>query len=280
MPELPEAETVARTLSPKIIGCKIEDFELLRKQTAHPLSLPFEKLKNLAIEKVGRRGKLVILSLSGQSPKGSLPEFLIFHLRMTGRLLTGAYDQPPNKHTRCLFTLVDPHGIKSRLFFDDMRTFGQVLAASRVELDKWDFWKTLGPEPFEITVPDFINRLGTTKSIKTALLDQRIIAGIGNIYADESLFHAGIHPERLAKNLADVEKKTLLASIKYILKRAIGMGGSSIKDYVDANGNSGSFQKSFAVYGRENQKCVKCGESLKKIRLGGRSTVFCPKCQS
>ena len=281
MPELPEAETVARTIYPHIRGCFIKDAHLFREKTLHALSLPLADLRGLSIKGTRRRGKLILIDLEAgdAANKPALPEFLVFHLRMTGRLVARDAQVEPTKHTRCLFELTRPDGSPARLFFDDARAFGQIFAASGALLASWDFWKNLGPEPLEMAPDDLAPRLATGRPIKTALLDQQVLAGIGNIYADESLYKAGIHPLRPASSLTAEESRRLLKSIQAILTLSISQCGSSIRDYVDANGNAGAFQNSFAVYGRGGKKCKKCGSQLEKIRLGGRATVFCPQCQ-
>lgn len=281
MPELPEVETVARTLAPHVTGSVITGALLMRPSTLHPLSLPPEKLCGHIIGSVGRRGKLLLLHLE---KKGSfaLPEsnvILAVHLRMTGRLSVLPADALPEKHTRCIFQL-SHGGTERKLFFDDIRAFGQIFAAVPENMARWDFWRTLGPEPLEVEKLDFCRRLrkrGT--SLKAALLDQKLVAGIGNIYADELLFMAGISPLRRASALDVEECGRVWRAMRAILRKAIAQCGSSIRDYRDANGHAGAFQNSFAVYGRGQKACVRCGNSLEKIRLAGRSTVYCPVCQ-
>lgn len=280
MPELPEVETVARTLLPHIRDHIITGTTLLRPTTVHSLSLPLERLVGSCITGTRRRGKLLILDIQPQSnASGKLPTMLVAHLRMTGRLLTKPATELANKHTRCIFDLVGPDKAKSRLFFDDTRAFGQILAARPEILNEWSFWRNLGPEPLEMTVAELAERLKGQRPLKTALMDQKVIAGIGNIYADESLFAAGIHPSREAGSLTPVEQEALLLSIQAILRLSISQCGSSIRDYRDANGNAGAFQNSFSVYGRGGELCKKCGTVLDKIKIGGRATVFCRKCQ-
>lgn len=236
--------------------------------------MPLTSLRDSHIVSVGRRGKLILVNL-----REGEPEHLIFHLRMTGRLFTSGRDKPPNSHTRCVFGLREPDGLEKNLFFDDMRTFGKIMVANKKVLRSWKFWSELGPEPLEIDSAEFSHRLKGVRPIKNALLDQRVIAGIGNIYADEALFRAGVHPLTSAGELAFEAKARLLEALKNVLSESISQCGSSIRDYLDADGNPGAFQNSFAVYGRGNMPCKKCGTILQKLRLGGRSTVFCPNCQ-
>lgn len=277
MPELPEVETIATTLYPHVYGSVVSGVRLLRPSSLHPLSLPLEKLIGAKVADVGRRGKLLIFRLT--SPIADAPQLLVAHLRMTGRLLTKSADAAPEKHTRCIFGLATANGESSQLFFDDIRAFGQLLAATQDVLERWPFWRDLGPEPLEIGAAEFGLRLQGSRPLKTALMDQKVVAGIGNIYADESLFQAGLLPTRAAGSLSANESATLLAAIQAILRKSIAQCGSSIRDYRDADGNMGSFQKGFQVYGRGGENCKKCGAMLQKVRLGGRSTVFCPNCQ-
>lgn len=284
MPELPEVETVARTLRPQVRECLIEKAEVLRPGSLHPLSLPPASLAGRRIADVGRRGKLLLVHLAppegGPTPEETVPDLLAVHLRMTGRLMAYAPGTPPGPHTRCIFDLRAPGGGRRRLFFDDTRAFGLVLAATPEILQAWDFWRELGPEPLEIGEREFAALLrGRGAALKAVLLDQKVIAGIGNIYADESLFQAGLDPRRKASSLSPAQSRCLLAALKDVLRRSIAQCGSSIRDYRDANGDVGAFQNSFAVYGRGGAACVRCGRPLQKIRVGGRATVCCPHCQ-
>lgn len=281
MPELPEAETVARTIYPHICNCVFTDSQLLRSATLHPLSLPLSALNNLVIRGTRRRGKLIIFDLGSANNQSDAmsPSILLFHLRMTGRLMARNGAEDPIKHTRCYFNLRKPDGDAVRLFFNDTRAFGQIFAATPHLLDSWDFWRNLGPEPLEIDTDTFAQRLNSNRAIKIALMDQSVVAGIGNIYADESLFKSGINPLRPAKSLSMEEVDTLLHSMQDVLRLSISQCGSSIRDYVDADGNAGSFQNSFTVYGRGGKNCYNCGQPLEKMKVGGRATVFCKECQ-
>lgn len=278
MPELPEVETVARTLLPHIRDQMITQSILLRSSALHPLSLPLSSLHGRTIIDTARRGKLLILNLD-PLPNSNAPTALMAHLRMTGRLLATPADESPHPHTRCILDLHGKEG-DSRLFFDDMRTFGKLIAVNPTVLNKWDFWRTLGPEPLEMTEADLEARLVTSRPVKSALLDQKVIAGIGNIYADESLFMAGISPLRPANSLTGSEVASLLSAIQSVLKLSISQCGSSIRDYRDADGNAGAFQNSFQAYGQGGKPCKRCGGPLTKIRLGNRATVYCPSCQN
>ena len=285
MPELPEVETVARTLRPHVQGCVITRASLLRDSSLHPLSLRPEDLQGCTITDVGRRGKLLLLELDAAqaaSPhvRGATGLRLAVHLRMTGRLMTHPVNTAPGPHTRCVFELRDAKGEARSLFFDDVRAFGLLLAATPQTMQRWDFWRELGPEPLELTDAGFSARLdGKNSAIKAVLLDQKVIAGVGNIYADECLFAAGIDPRRKAASLTAAQRSRLLTTLKEVLLLSISQCGSSIRDYRDANGNVGAFQNSFAVYGRSGQACRACGRALEKIKVAGRATVYCPHCQ-
>ena len=282
MPELPEVETVVRTLAPHITGSRITGAEVFRASAAHPLSLPLDSLAGLGVTGVRRRGKLILLDVApatGPGASGVRPSVVAVHLRMTGRLLPRPAGTAPGPYTRWLLDLEKPDGTPQRLFFDDTRAFGTVFAATPQLLEQWEFWRDLGPEPLELTPAGFDRQLRGRRAIKAALLDQRVLAGIGNIYADEALHRAGIDPRRPVADLAPAERRGLLAALKDVLALAIEQCGSSIRDYRDADGNAGAFQNSFAVYGRAGEPCRACGRPLSGCRVAGRATVFCPRCQ-
>ena len=286
MPELPEVETVVRTLRPQVLNARILGVELLRPSIVLPESLPLESLCGCRISAVDRRGKLILLRMlaeSGRDGGPERPDLLVVHLRMTGRLMPHPAGTPPHAHTRCLFHLEGPQG-SSVLFFDDVRAFGVLFAATDALLAAWPFWQELGPEPLAVPpdalarqlAPRFAGRRGAVKSL---LLDQGVLAGIGNIYADEALFRAGIDPRRAANTLDAPALLRLCRALQEVLRLSIAQCGSSIRDYRDANGNVGAFQNSFAVYGRGEEPCHTCGRPLEKARIAGRATVFCPHCQ-
>lgn len=288
MPELPEVETVVRTLRPHVTGTRITGSEVCRASAVHELSLPLSTLAGLGISAVRRRGKLILLDLSpwpeaapGSAPESAqpLPTVLAVHLRMTGRLLPRPASSRPGPYTRWLLDLEKPDGRHQRLFFDDTRAFGTVFAATPELLQQWAFWRELGPEPLDLKPGVFGSRLTGRRAIKAALLDQKVVAGIGNIYADEALHLARIDPRRPAGSLAPAERGKLLKALKEVLRLAIEQCGSSIRDYRDADGNAGAFQNSFAVYGRAGEPCRSCGRRLSGTRVAGRATVFCPHCQ-
>jgi formamidopyrimidine-DNA glycosylase len=283
MPELPEAETIARTLSPMVAGRRITQVEVLLPRVVHPLSLPLAALCGRRIAKTGRRGKLVLLMLEAEkdmehtaAPCTEQPDMLAVHLRMTGRLFVYPAGQSAGKHTRAIFTLDDGH----KLFFDDARTFGLLFLGTEALRQRWPFWRTLGAEPLLLQGSALYTAVHARRAaIKAVLLDQKVLAGVGNIYADESLFRASIDPRRPAASLSQQECRTLLACLHEVLQESIAQCGSSIRDYRDAHGDAGAFQNSFHVYGRGGQPCHSCGCVLERCTVAGRGTVFCPHCQ-
>ena len=293
MPELPEVETIARTLAPQVSGRRICGYELLNPATLEG-TLSLEGIMGKTILTPGRRGKLLLLPLAladdapfhsdSACPSGSLARHLAsgpervtglaFHLKMTGRLFVHPAGTLPERHTRLVLDLDDG----SRIFFDDARKFGYVRVLTPATLAAWPFWAGLGPEPLEISAVDFAVRLaGRRGRIKALLLDQRVLAGCGNIYADESLFRAGIRPD--AQQLSAPRLERLHGALCEVLRESIRQCGSSIRDYRTARGDAGAFQNSFRVYGRAGERCLECGASLEGSRIAGRATVCCPKCQ-
>jgi len=285
MPELPEVETVVRTLAPQVLGKRIGGVNVLRAKSMQGEAALVPLLAGSRIERVYRRAKLALLDLA--TPTDASLVFA-FHLKMTGGLFMHPVGTPPLKHTRIIFDLEDAGGpagsVAGRLFFDDMRTFGFCRAMRPEDLSAWPFWATLGPEPLEGSAEDLAGHFALAfktrrGAIKAALLDQSVVAGVGNIYADESLFRAGIRPDARAGSVSEAALHRLAGDLRDILHLSIRECGSSIRDYRDANGQTGAFQNSFAVYGRKGQPCQSCGRSLQSARVGGRSTVFCERCQ-
>ncbi len=311
MPELPEAETVARTLAPQVCGRRIVSVEVYHAGTWQGGITPgqLEKLQPVVFG-TGRRGKLVLLYF-GREPsrekqkdipvprkgwplaytgkgieEGTVcfplleqePEALAglaFHLRMTGCLFVYPPGTEPGIHTRVVFRLDDGN----LLFFDDIRKFGQVRAVDSRELSSWEFWKKLGPEPLEMTDEAFAARFHSSAAVKSLLLNQSVVAGVGNIYADESLFRAGIRPDAKGSELSPERLAGLHQALVEVLLESIRECGSSIRDYRTARGDVGAFQNKFRVYGRAGKKCCFCGRKLASARIAGRATVFCPHCQ-
>ncbi len=290
MPELPEVETIVSTLAPQIVGGLMENVEILLPRSVQAGADLLEKnVPGMRVKRVFRRAKLLVLELeqpgSGLGGVGKSSLYLVFHLKMTGRFFVHPAGTAPLKHTRLIFNLLQAGAngrrpVRQRLFFDDMRTFGYCRAFYWPELAEWSFWAGLGPEPLETPSKDLAECFKKRgNSIKSALLDQRTVAGVGNIYADEALFMAKIHPAAKASSLPLEKLIELAEHLKAILLRSIAECGSSIRDYRDAHGNAGAFQNCFNVYGRKGQACVACGAELEGVKIAGRSTVFCPNCQ-
>jgi formamidopyrimidine-DNA glycosylase len=296
MPELPEVETIVRTLAPQVVGKTVVAAHVLRPGSLQTGKGMFDRLlPGARIAAVRRRAKLLLAELVPQpetnagsfSGAGTPSLLLIFHLKMTGKFFVHPPDTPPLKHTRLIFDLAEARAPQDslcpagRLFFDAIRAFGYCRLMAPDELPSWDFWASLGPEPLETPDAALAVRFAARRAaIKAVLLDQRIVAGVGNIYADEALFQAGVHPQTVAASLPRDRLALLARSLKAILLRSIKECGSSIRDYRDAQGNAGAFQNSFAVYGRKGLPCPACGKTLVATRVAGRGTVFCPRCQA
>lgn len=273
MPELPEVETIVRTLRPHVLQRKVSQVRLQRRESLEPSSLPLEQLCGSTCTAVSRRGKLILFGFdSGLT--------LAVHLRMTGALLVQDHIAP-GRYCRCIFTLQESTGKTSWLFFDDIRCFGTLLLTDQKGLGAFPYLATLGPEPLSLQFSDFVSILSLHKEaqIKAVLLNQRVIAGIGNIYADESLFSARLLPTRSVKSLHTNEYRALYTSITEVLNKALAQMGTSFRNYQDANGHPGRFQNTLAVYGKAGQPCPRCGSPLQKSRVAGRGTVFCSNCQ-
>jgi len=281
MPELPEVETVRRGLAPILVGNEFARVEQRRPDLRFPLPQRFgERLSGRKVKALDRRAKYLLAKLDDG-------EVLVMHLGMTGRFsINGAATTPPPKHEHIVFHLGDG----TRVRYSDARRFGYMDLIPIASLDEHALFKRLGVEPLSPAfTPEWLAmRLkGKATSIKAALVDQRLIAGLGNIYACEALFKARVSPLRLAGTLATksgkLNRKTgvLVQAIKDVLEDAIRAGGSSLRDYKHADGRLGRFQHRFKVYGREGKPCPRkgCGGTIRRIVQGGRSTFYCPTCQ-
>lgn len=288
MPELPEVETVRTGLAQLLPG-----LEVLSVECNNPKSFPNSTadvdgfLIGSKVTNVRRRAKVLIIDLSSDYS-------LVIHLKMTGQLVYRSHDDLerfgaghpndslvgllPDKSTRVVISFE-----KAKLFFNDQRKFGWVRLMPTVEIENLDFFKKVGPEPLnaDFTADQLYERLQRRKNttIKAALLDQTVLAGIGNIYADESLWGAKIHPATLVKNVSRPQIKLLFKEIQFVLRLAIEKGGSTDRNYVDAEGKKGSYMDFARVFRRENQPCPRCGAIIEKSRVAARGTHTCPKCQ-
>ena len=262
MPELPEVETIARALGRRLRGRRIvsAEFRCLRVLIGDPdaTSAALAGRKVLAVQ---RHGKFIEMQLDGGRS-------FVVHLGMTGKLLMNA---APGRHTHAILTLD-----RGALLYDDSRQFGRLELSAGLPARV----RKLGPEPLEVTLDEFVRRVREHKTkIKALLLNQRFLRGIGNIYADEALYRAGIHPLAIAQRLHSDRLKKLHAAIRKVLGEAIDAGGSSVSDYVDVDGRQGSFQVRHNVYQKNGQPCPRCGTAIRRILVTQRGTHFCPRCQ-
>ena len=276
MPELPEVETVVRGLRASLPGRTILDVRLGKTDFIDdPVALG-ERLPGARISDVTRLGKFVSIGLVPGGPAPSPDErfYLVIHLGMTGQLTTRPSGDPVPPHTHVFFALDDGRELR----YTDIRRFGRMLLVPESQIA--GFRDRLGAEPLEITLEEFCARFGSRRArVKALLLDQGVLRGVGNIYADESLFRARIHPARIAQNLTQTQLTALHKSVREILTTAIRLRGSSISDYVDSDGNRGEFQFRHRVYQREGKPCFRCREKIRRVIVAGRSSHFCPRCQ-
>jgi formamidopyrimidine-DNA glycosylase len=306
MPELPEIETIKRYLEKDLIGRKIEEVKVLNKKS---FIGDKKKILNSKILKIERKGKMLIFKLDGdkygleadkngykinKNPQESVFDphisvgphksvlksasirWLVFHLKLTGQLifLNFLRNSEIKKYTRVIFILD-----KGFLIFNDARKFGWVKVLDDEDLSKE--LSKIGKEPFDLDFKYLKEIFSKTKRpIKIVLMDQEKIAGLGNIYANEALFLAKIHPLKSVNKLKDNEIKNLLSAIKKVIKKAIKLQGTSFRFYIKPDESKGSYQEEFLVYQRKNKKCLRCKSKIKYIKIGGRGTFYCPNCQN
>jgi len=267
MPELPEVETIKRQLEKEILGAEIVGIEVRDRRCWEGEWEGSEKI--VAIERVGKY--LFIKFASGRG--------LVIHLKMTGRLVlappaSASYGEA--RHTRVVLNLKDGR----KIYYWDTRMFGYIRLENNLQLSIYNLQKKMGLEPWDISDIDLLRKFKKTgRSIKEVILDQSMLAGVGNIYGNDGLWSAGIDPRRKANSLKPKEVAKLRASLCEVLKRGLATGGASDNSYVDAYGKRGSYQNEFLVYGRTSEPCNKCGMTLKRIIVGGRGTWICEGCQ-
>jgi formamidopyrimidine-DNA glycosylase len=271
MPELPEVETIARGLAKRVAGDVVESVWLGSKP--EPLKSPAGQiaatLQSKRIADVRRVGKHIVFDLEPTQGDGASAAQWIVHLGMTGSVLVCSPDADLAKHTHAVVRLASGRELR----FVDSRRFGRLSVIEKFQAP--------GAEPLQIGVDDFRKLFrGRKTPIKSALLNQKLLSGVGNIYADEALFRAGIRPRRRAASLTGDELGSLHKSLRRVLREAIKLGGSSISDYVGADGEEGFFQLKHRVYGRERKPCLVCKTPIKRIVIAGRSSHYCPKCQA
>jgi formamidopyrimidine-DNA glycosylase len=272
MPELPEVETVVRALARVMLGKVLSGVTLTRGDLRKPFPAQLEKrVAGQRILSVSRRAKYILIHLTNDG-------VIVIHLGMSGRIRTENRAAARQKHDHMILRLSDGLNV----VLNDARRFGQVAFVAEQELSTHECFRNLGMEPLTrgASGAALQRMLRDRKTpVKQALLDQRMIAGIGNIYACEALFRAGIDPSRPAGDLTAAECRELMKAIQRVLKRAIQAGGSTLRDYRQVSGESGYFQHDFEVYGRADQSCRTCGGCIKRITQGGRTTFYCPSHQ-
>jgi formamidopyrimidine-DNA glycosylase len=269
MPELPEVETVVRDLRPRVVGRTIQRVELGDKKLRRPWQPAWSStVAGAKVKAMHRRGKWIIIDLD-RDPR------LIVHLGMTGQFTTAELTESRPDHLHFVFHLGE-----LELRFRDIRRFGSIeLFADDVTAHTY-LDERLGPEPFDIDPAYFREALQKSgRTLKAALLDQTLIAGIGNIYADEALHRAGLHPEARGRSLKPAATERLRLAIQAVITQAVAGRGSTIRDYVGGSGLKGEFQNEFRAYGRDGEPCLTCGTLLLRFVVAGRSSHFCPKCQ-
>lgn len=294
MPELPEVETIKNDLKRAILNKQIASIVVRKKKIIKNKFKDFEiHVKGSTFTNISRIGKLIIFHLKND-------KYLLIHLKMTGQLIykphlnpllskerrkkviAGGHEIPgmdkklPNKYSHVIFNFSD----KSTLYFNDMRRFGYLRIVDEDELK--EVKSVFGIEPLtnNFKLKDFKKIFKNRKiNVKSLLLNQKLVAGIGNIYVDEILFKAGVGPTRVAGEIKENEMERIFKASEEILKKAIKYRGTTFSDYVDSKGEKGNFTKLLKVYGRDGKECKKCGKTIKKIKVGGRGTRYCPKCQ-
>ncbi len=266
MPELPEVETTRLGLKDRIVGQPLKGWVLRRSTLRWPVQVP-DELRGQALASLGRRGKYLLFRFA--------PGTLLLHLGMSGSLRLLAAPENPGRHDH-----VDFQFGPWLLRFHDPRRFGCIRWQSGVE-EAHPLLAHLGPEPLDDLGPEYLKRRarGRKTSVKTFIMDSRVLVGVGNIYATEALFLAGIRPGVAAGRLTLVAWTALLEAIRTVLTEALAAGGSTLRDFVGSDGRPGYFVRRLSAYGRGGEPCNRCGEKLRQQRLGGRATVFCPKCQ-
>ncbi len=281
MPELPEVETVARGLQKSIAGRRIVSVRLGKTDFIDDPAAMEQHLPGRQIEKVERYGKFMLLRLSARANAGAGSQngdaeaaSLLVHLGMTGQLAPCAAAQPSAKHTHVWFELDDGRELR----YTDPRRFGRMAYLTGPGLA--EELTVFGADPLSVSTEEFVSSIRSRNAqIKALLLNQGVLRGVGNIYADESLWRAKIHPMRRGSELSKKQTQVLRRVLQDVLRKAILARGSSISDFLDAEGQPGEYQRHHRAYGREGKRCYRCGAAIQRVIVAGRSSYFCPKCQ-
>ncbi|MCZ7644582.1 MAG: bifunctional DNA-formamidopyrimidine glycosylase/DNA-(apurinic or apyrimidinic site) lyase [Planctomycetota bacterium] len=276
MPELPEVESVVRALSPLLTARSIKNARILNRSTVGGSPEPLARIRGLPFEAVRRQGKYIWIDAGARA--------LVIHLRMTGWL--GVLEREELRRRRdpyvrvCLDLEPRAGGRAEVLVFRDIRKFGRIWCGKPEVLARLKALAKLGPDPLELEAEAFVARLRAKRGrLKSLLLDQTFLAGVGNIYADEALFQARLHPLREASRVSRPVARELHAAVQDVLRRSIASGGTSLSDYYHPDGQPGWFQRELKVYGREGEACGQCGNAIRRIVIGQRGSWFCPRCQ-
>jgi formamidopyrimidine-DNA glycosylase len=273
MPELPEVETVARGLREVLPGRRVLSVRLSKTDFIDDPAALEQDLPGGTFARIRRLGKYLLLDLEPRKTSAEQSSLLI-HLGMTGKISVCPPETPVELHTHVFLALDDGRELR----YNDVRRFGRMALLANGAHEQ--VLGGLGVEPLEVSEAEFRTRIQARKSrIKAVLLNQSVLRGIGNIYADESLWRAKIHPEKIGARLADDELRRLHRAVQHILREAIRLRGSSISDYVDLDGGRGEFQQKHRAYQHDGKKCFRCGTIIRRIIVAGRSTHFCPRCQ-
>jgi formamidopyrimidine-DNA glycosylase len=269
MPELPEVETIKLGLQKHVVGRKIIGVDVLFPKI---LSGDLNNVIGATVKDIRRFGKGLVVDLDNNFS-------IAVHVKMTGQLVYGKFPVVFPKHTHVVFRLNDAG--EAYLYYNDVRRFGWIKILKTEDVAELPFFKSLGLEPLKNLTGDKFRIVlrGNRMPIKSLIMDQQKIAGIGNIYACDALYMAGIHPERPALSLTDAEASGLFVAIEDVLRKSIAVGGASASNYVNALGEKGSYQDHFLVYKKEGEVCRNCSSLILRIKTGGRSTFFCPECQ-
>ena len=272
MPELPEVEVLRRSLAPHLEGARFESVTVTNRALREPVDTRAlrRRVVGRGVTALRRRSKYLLIDLEGGST-------LVVHLGMSGRLTLGADELPPEPHEHVRFGLDSGEALR----FRDPRRFGLVLALATEVLDSDRHFVHLGVEPLDGLDGDALWRAsrGRRAPVKAFLMDARIVVGVGNIYASEALFRAGVHPKRAAGRISRARWRLLSEAVVAVLNQAVEEGGTTLSDFADGDGTPGYFQVSLAVYGREGGPCPSCGLAVRRIVQSNRSTFYCPRCQ-